>query len=347
MPPSVGREKGIGELMTHPRYRLKGRSAIACVVLLATAALAPATARAQAGTLSSGDFTGPAGTQHYELYVPSSYKKGTAAPLVVALHGCTQTADQFRELTQWDKLAEAKGFLVVFPEQNANSNSQKCWNFFQGEHMQRGSGEPAEIADLTTWVEQNYTVNPDMVYVNGLSAGGAMASVMATTYPDLYAAVGIGSGCEYAATAGCAGSKSAPPVQAGQSSYQVMGAQAHKMPFIVFEGDADTTVPPVNAAQVVEQWQVTNDWIDDGANNGSVPRAPTSTTTEVAPGGRSYTLNSYGDGHGAELGQFWLVGGMGHAWSGGCSCQSYSDPAGPDETAAMYAFFVAHPAHVG
>ena len=133
--------------------------------------------------------------------MPSTYTKGTAAPLVVALHGCTQTADQFRQLTQWDKLAEADGFLVVFPEQNSDSNRQKCWNFFQGAHMQRGAGEPEKIAGLTTWVEQNYTVDPNRVYVNGLSAGGAMASVMATTYPDLYAAVGIGSGCEYAATA--------------------------------------------------------------------------------------------------------------------------------------------------
>jgi poly(hydroxyalkanoate) depolymerase family esterase len=317
------------------------------VVILATAALAPATARAQTGTLSSGDYTGPAGTQHYELYVPSSYKKGTAAPLVVALHGCTETGDQFRQLSQWDKLAEADGFLVVFPEQNSNANSMKCWNFFKGEHMQRGAGEPAKIAGLTTWVEQQYTVDPDMVYVNGLSAGGAMASVMATTYPDLYAAVGIGSGCEYAATAACAGYRSADPVQAGKDAYTAMGAQARQMPFIVFEGDADTTVPPVNAAQVVEQWQVTNDWIDDGANNGSVPRVPTSTTPGVAPGGRSFTNTGYGDGHGAELGQFWLVSGMGHAWSGGCSCESYADPAGPDETAAMYAFFVAHPAHLG
>jgi poly(hydroxyalkanoate) depolymerase family esterase len=333
--------------MTYSRCRFRGCSATACVVILATAALAPATARAQTGTLSSGDYTGPAGTQHYELYVPSSYKKGTAAPLVVALHGCTETGDQFRQLSQWDKLAEADGFLVVFPEQNSNANSMKCWNFFKGEHMQRGAGEPAKIAGLTTWVEQQYTVDPDMVYVNGLSAGGAMASVMATTYPDLYAAVGIGSGCEYAATAACAGYRSADPVQAGKDAYTAMGAQARQMPFIVFEGDADTTVPPVNAAQVVEQWQVTNDWIDDGANNGSVPRVPTSTTPGVAPGGRSFTNTGYGDGHGAELGQFWLVSGMGHAWSGGCSCESYADPAGPDETAAMYAFFVAHPAHLG
>jgi poly(hydroxyalkanoate) depolymerase family esterase len=332
--------------MTHPTRRFRGCSATGCALLLASAALAPAAAHAQAGTLSSGDYNGPEGAQHYELYVPSTYTAGTAAPLVVALHGCTETGDQFRQLSQWDKLAEADGFLVVFPEQDPNANSMKCWDFFKGEHMQRGSGEPARIAGLTKWVEQSYSVDPARVYVNGLSAGGAMASVMAATYPDLYAAVGIGSGCEYAATAACAGYRSADPVQAGQSAYKMMGAQAHRMPFIVFQGDADTTVPPVNADQVVEQWQVTNDWIDDGANNSSVPRSPTATTPGVAPGGRSFTIKSYGDG-GGELGQLWLVQGMAHAWSGGCSCQSYADPAGPDETAAMYAFFASHPAHVG
>jgi poly(hydroxyalkanoate) depolymerase family esterase len=333
--------------MTHARRRFIGCSAAACGVLLATAALAPSAAHSQAGTLSSGDYAGPEGPLHYELYVPSTYQAGTAEPLVVALHGCTETGDQFRQLSQWDKLAEAEGFLVVFPQQEQSSNQMKCWNFFKGEHMKRGAGEPANIAGLTKWLEQHYNVDPQRVYVNGLSAGGAMASVMAATYPDLYAAVGIGSGCEYAATAACAGYRSADPVQAGQGAYKAMGSYAHQMPFIVFQGDADKTVPPANADQVVEQWQVTDDWIDDGANNGSVPRSPTATTPGVAPGGRSFTIRSYGDGHDGELGQLWLVQGMGHAWSGGCSCESYADPAGPDETAAMYAFFMSHPAHRG
>jgi poly(hydroxyalkanoate) depolymerase family esterase len=323
--------------------RVYGWSAAACIVVAATLAL-PGVALAQSGGLSTGDYTGPAGSQHYELYVPSTYQAGTAVPLVVALHGCTQSATQFRELSQWDKLAEAKGFIVLFPEQDPGSNQFKCWNFFKGEHMKRGAGEPAKIAAATESIEQQYTIDPHRVYVNGLSAGGAMSSVMASTYPDIFAAVGIGSGCEYAATAACAGYKSSDPVAAGQSAYQMMGAQAHVMPFIVFEGDADTTVPPVNADQVVEQWQVTNDWIDDGADNGSVPRAPTGITQGTATGGRAYTVSSYSDAHTGPLGEYWLVHGMNHAWSGGSSSQSYADPAGPDETAAMYAFFMAHPA---
>jgi poly(hydroxyalkanoate) depolymerase family esterase len=265
-------------------------------------------------------------------------------PLVVSLHGCTQTADVFRQLTRWDALAEAKGFIVVFPEQSKGNNNMNCWNFFQQGHMQRDKGEPSLIAGITQWVQQHYTVDSHRIYVNGLSAGGAMSSVMAATYPDLYAAAGVGSGCEYAATAACAGYKSADPVQAGQQAFQAMGQHARRMPVILFEGDQDTTVPPVNAQQLVQQWQLTDDMADDGVKNGSIPVQPTGVTHGTSPGGQAYTVTSYSDAPGGkELLQSWLVSGMGHAWSGGCSCEQYSDPAGPDETGAMYAFFMAHP----
>jgi poly(hydroxyalkanoate) depolymerase family esterase len=264
-------------------------------------------------------------------------------PLVVALHGCTQTAGGFRQLTRWDALAEAKGFIVVFPQQSKNDNSQQCWNFFQTAHMQRGAGEPAVIAGVTDWVQQHYTVDPHRIYVNGLSAGGAMASVMAATYPEIYAAAGIGSGCEYAATAACAGYKSADPVQAGAQAYKAMGTYARPMPVILFEGDQDKTVPPVNAQQLVQQWQVTDDLADGGGADGSIPVQPTGVTRGSVPGGHTYTVTSYSDGKNKDLLESWLVAGMGHAWSGGCSCAQYADPAGPDETTAMYAFFMAHP----
>ena len=295
------------------------------------------------GASFSGTYNNTGGSLVYLGYVPSTYKRGTAMPLVVALHGCTQSADGFRQLTRWDTLAEAKGFIVVFPQQSQNDNSQKCWNFFQQNHMQRGKGEPAVIAGITKLVQQRYTVDAHRTYVNGLSAGGAMASVMAATYPEVYAAAGIGSGCEYAATAACAGYQSADPAQAGAQAYQAMGQYARPMPVILFEGDKDTTVPPVNAQQVVQQWQITNDMADGGGKDGSIPVQPTGVTQGSVPGGHAYTVTSYGDGRGNELLQSWLVSGMGHAWSGGCGCQQYADPAGPDETGAMYAFFMAHP----
>jgi poly(hydroxyalkanoate) depolymerase family esterase len=314
--------------------------------LLATAAVAllPGAATASAASLTSSDYSGPEGTQHYQLFVPSSYNAGTQMPLVVALPGCSQTADQFRLLTRWDTLAEAKGFIVVIPEQSSSNNTFKCWNFFQDSSMHRSAGDPARIAAVTALIENTYNVDPHRVYVSGLSAGGAMASVMGATYSDYYAAIGVGSGCEYAATAACAGYKSADPTMAGQAAYKEMGPRARPIPFVVFQGDADTTVPPANADQLVQQWTLTDDLADDHVANGSVSSSPAKSSFGFSSGGRSYTLKTYTDAQKAELGQYWMINGMKHAWSGGDGSQPFSDPAGPDATAAMYAFFMAHPA---
>ena len=322
------------------------RLAIALALLVAAIVLRPAVAGAEpaTGSLTTGTYADTAGSLTYELYVPPSYQAGTAMPLVVALHGCTQTASQFRDLTGFDDLAAAKGFIVVYPEQSRSRNQLGCWNWFTTENVSRAAGEPSLIAGITGSVQQRYTVDPHRIYVTGLSAGAAMAEVMAATYPDVYAAVGVGSGCEYTAGAACAGYRSDDPEQAGRRAYQAMGAHARPIPFLIFHGDQDTTVPPVNAEQNLRANQVAADWADDGAENGSVPGAPTKTVDGQVPGGQSYTIRYYSDAHGNELGQFCLVHGMGHSWSGGSAAGSYADPTGPSESAAMYDFFMSHPA---
>jgi poly(3-hydroxybutyrate) depolymerase len=207
--------------------------------------------------------------------------------------------------------------------------------------MHRRAGEPSIIAGITGWVRRRYAVDPRRIYVAGFSAGGAMASVMGATYPDLYAAIGVGSGCEYAAGAPCAGYRSADPEQAGLLAERAMGSFARPLPVVVFQGARDTTVPPVNAEQLVRQWQVTADWADDGAANGSVPR-PARRTSFDSGRGRA-RVASYADARGQVLVRRWLVPGMGHAWSGGCTCAAYADPGGPDATRVMYDFFMSHP----
>jgi poly(hydroxyalkanoate) depolymerase family esterase len=306
--------------------------------------VAAVSAQTPAGGLKTGTYLGAGGSIGYKVYVPSTYRRGTAVPLVVALHGCTQSADKFSKLSRLNDLAAQKKFIVVYPEQTSSRNYMSCWNWFQTAHQNRGSGEPALIAGVTNQIKQRYSVDSKRVYVTGLSAGGAMAEVMAYTYPDLYAAAGVGSGCEYGAGAACAGWRSADPVQAGQAAYKAMGRFARPMPFVVFQGDADTTVPPVNADQLVRANQVAADWADDGAFNGSIPTAPTNVVNGQVPGGRSYTTSYYSDAQGHELGQYVVVHGMGHAWSGGDPTQQYADAAGPNESAAMYDFFMSHPA---
>jgi poly(hydroxyalkanoate) depolymerase family esterase len=341
--------------------RRSGRAPARTLLLAAAAALLAVLAHAQLATaahrhrhstrragpargLTRGSYANGAGKLAYELYVPATYRPRRALPLVVALHGCTQTADQFRQLTRFDALAAAKGFIVVFPEQSTSNNAFRCWNWFQDQDTHRGSGEPSLIAGITDRIRQRYTVDAHRIYVTGLSAGGAMAEVMGATYPDLYAAIGVGSGCEYQAGAPCAGYRSEDPEQSGRAAYQAMGSRAREVPFIAFEGDQDYIVPPVNAQQLVRAGQVAADWADDGSENGSVPSAPARSAVAQASAGQSYTTSVYSDGHGNELAELWLVHGMGHAWSGGNPAQQWSDPAGPDETAAIYDFFTSHPA---
>ena len=325
--------------------RRRAGVAVACVLMLFSALrVAAANAEPSQGSLTTGKYSNAAGTLAYQLYVPASYRTGTPVPLVVALHGCTQTADTFRKLTGFDDVAAKRGFIVVYPEQSKSGNYMGCWNWFQQQHLQRGGGEPLLIAGITQAVAQRYSVDKNRIFVTGLSAGGAMATVMGVTYPDLYAAVGIGSGCEYTAGAACAGYKGTDPEQAGQAAYKAMGKFARPVPFVVFQGDKDTTVPPVNADQLVRSWQVTADYADDGQKNRSVPTMPVDTVNGSVPnGGRSYTVKYYADSHDRLLGEYWVVHGMGHAWSGGNASQQYADATGPNQSAAMFDFFMSHP----
>jgi poly(hydroxyalkanoate) depolymerase family esterase len=324
----------------------RSRPALAafCAALAVTwtaAAQVAALPGTQRGTLTSASYTNSFGVLGYELYVPSTYRAGTRVPLVVALHGCTETADVYRQLSGWDKLAEAKGFIVVFPEQSSSRNYMSCWNWFLQADMQRGSGEPSMIAGLASSIERTYSVDTHRVYVAGFSAGGAMANVMGAAYPDVFAAVGVGSGCEYNGLP-CVGYQGPNPATTGKQAYDAMGAHARVMPVIVFQGDADNIVAPANAPLIVREWQVTDDYADNGSFDGSIPTAPTKVSWGVVPGGRFYTVTTYGDGHGNDLIDYWLVRGMNHAWSGGNGSQQYADPLGPDESAAMYAFFLGH-----
>ncbi|MFO0575027.1 MAG: PHB depolymerase family esterase [Polyangia bacterium] len=284
----------------------------------------------------------------YRLFVPSRYSPGSGAPLVVMLHGCTQSADQFAQSTQMEALAESEGFLVAFPDQPTSANPIKCWRWFDPGHQARGSGEPAILAGIVEHVGKSYRIDGDRVYVAGFSAGAGMAAVLGATYPDVFAAIAVGSGLEYKAatdglSANTAMSRGGPdPNTQGQLALRAMGPRSRALPALIFHGTADGTVAPVNAEQGLSQWAQTADLADDGLDNGSVDDRADASETLTVPGGRRYTRSTYNDRSGAPLLQKVLVEGMNHAWSGGPS-GSYTDPKGPSESALVWQFFRSHP----
>ena len=258
-----------------------------------------------------------------KLYVPASYD-GSPCPLVVMLHGCTQTPDDFARGTRMNALAEHHNFLVVYPAQSMRANVSRCWNWFNGADQQRGHGEPAWIADVTRKVIGEFAVDPSRVYVAGLSAGGAMAAILGLTYPDIYAAVGVHSGLAAGSAHDVA---SAMAAMRSGSAGGVAGEGS--MPTIVFHGDSDTTVHPDNGVHVAEQ-----------ARGQRSQRADVSTGTTSA--GVKFERSVEPNADGLPMLEYWLVGGAGHAWSGGDADGSFVAPDGPDASEAMWQFFIAH-----
>lgn len=283
---------------------------------------APATPPAEGAQFIAGSYTNHAGTRNYKLYIPASYH-GQAMPLLVMLHGCTQNPDDFAAGTQMNQLAEEMECLVVYPEQTAQANHSKCWNWFNAIDQQRGQGEPSIIAGITQQIIDEYPVKERQVYVAGMSAGGAMAVIVGTLYPELFAAVGVHSGLPFASAQDLPSALTAMK----RGVHRAAKAGDPAQPIIVFHGDSDTTVHPVNGEQVMAQRLHHHRGARPSVQSGAVPD------------GYRYTQTTHTKPDGTPLGEHWVVHGAGHAWSGGSASGSYTDAKGPDASREMLRFF--------
>lgn len=283
------------------------------------------------GRFLEATYSNSAGTRAYKLYIPSGYH-GQALPLVVMLHGCKQSPDDFAAGTRMNLIAEEETCLVVYPAQSIAANAAKCWNWFRPSDQRRGQGEPSLIAGITQQIMRDYSVDPQRVYIGGLSAGGAAAAIMGVTYPDLYAAIGVHSGLACGAAIDIP-SAFAVMRQGGSStsvSGDMSGALGHgpDVPTIVFHGDQDNTVHPRNADHLIAQRRTA--------------KLQTKVHRSRAPGGLAYTRTIYTDASGRPRFEHWEIHGGGHAWSGGSLAGTYTDPRGPDAAREMLRFFLEH-----
>jgi poly(hydroxyalkanoate) depolymerase family esterase len=271
----------------------------------------------------------------YKLYIPSGYD-GQALPLVVMLHGCKQSPDDFAAGTRMNRMAEECTCFVAYPEQSAAANISKCWNWFRPTDQRRGQGEPALIAGVTRQVMGDYHVDPRRVYIAGLSAGAAAAAIMGRVYPDVYAAIGVHSGLACGAASDLPSAFAA--MRQGEKTFRTRETlkgeeQGRIVPTIVFHGDRDATVHPDNGDRVIAQW-TTNATLRTRVERGEVS------------GGHAYTRTVHADATGHILLEHWDIHGAGHAWSGGSPAGTFTDARGPDASREMIRFFLehAHPA---
>ena len=265
--------------------------------------------------------TTSSGSRDYRLFVPAS---ATPRGLIVMLHGCKQTAEDFAVGTAMNHVAAAEAMLVAYPTQPQAANPSGCWNWFRPEDQLREAGEPHILAEMTRRLADEFAVGA-RVFIAGLSAGGAMAAIMGATYPDIYQAIGIHSGLPYRAAhdvqsafAAMRGSKlstgtdKAPPLLPRQ---------------IVFHGTADQTVVPANARLLMETAVMGLD---------SRERLERHFTA----GSRQVTHTEVLAQNGTLQAEAWLVAGGGHHWFGGDPAGSFAKLEGPSASREMMRFFL-------
>jgi poly(hydroxyalkanoate) depolymerase family esterase len=285
--------------------------------------------RIAAGEFAGGSYANSAGRRDYKLFAPHRYR-GQALPLVLMLHGCTQDPDDFATGTRMNQVADEKDCFVLYPQQSKDANPSLCWNWFNAPDQERDQGEPSIIADMAREVIKTYRIDPSQVFVAGMSAGGAMAVILAATYPDVFSAIGVHSGIPYQAAQNLLTALSA--MRRGAQDHSLKNLKPVRA--IVFHGSKDRKVHPRNGEQIIRQLL--------GPSTASTTGKGLTVRTGVK-NGRSFERKIFRNPEGSTLAEQWLVRGASHGWSGGSAEGSHVEPAGPDASREMLRFFLRAP----
>ncbi|WP_328767465.1 extracellular catalytic domain type 1 short-chain-length polyhydroxyalkanoate depolymerase [Streptomyces sp. NBC_00286] len=285
-----------------PRSRPASLAALLITVIASFLGLAPAPAHAASLEEVTGFGSNPGNLQMFR-YVPDGLPAGR--PLVVALHGCTQSAAGYDDETGWTKWADTHGFALLLPQQKAVNNANSCFNWFQTSDTSRGQGEALSIKQMTDRMKADFGSDAARVYVTGLSAGGAMTSVMAAAYPDVFAGAAVVAGLPY----DCARSvleafscmspgSDLSPQQWGDKVRAAHPGYGGPWPAMsVWHGSSDTKVAPMNMTEIVEQWTNVHG---------------TDATADVSDTVQGYPHNVYRDGSGRAVVESYSITGMPH-----------------------------------
>ena len=292
------------------------------VALLLLAAAAPIAAE---GVFKQG----AVGTRAYRLYVPERAATGPR-PLVIALHGCFQTPEDFALGTRLNAAAERRGLLVLYPAQRPRDNASRCWNWFEREHQSRtGGGEVAEILAVVREVAREHPVVPERTIALGLSAGGFMAVNLLCAAPDVVSGVGVSAGGPYRCGLGadgalrCMRGLGVDGAASAAACLAASGKRSLSLRASLWHGTLDTVVAPTNLTALETMFARLA-----GMASGTTERRE----------GALYAL--YRDGQGRPVIETWLVAGLGHAWSGGDPRGTHAVPWGPNATDRMLDFLL-------
>lgn len=284
------------------------------------------------------------------VYVPGSVDPGTPAPMVVVLHGANTTAEQQRAANLFDPLAARERFIVLYPDHETDRalgpHLLQAWRFYNPLEMQRGVGDTQAIAELTRQAMATWNVDPERVYIVGMSAGGWMTSIMGATYPDLYAAIGIAEAGAYgiglAGLGQSLGTMLIRPEVLALAAYQAMGSHARVLPVIQFQGDEDAAATPASGAHAVQQWLMTNNLVASGTLQSPFPLTPSETVDITPQEGYPYHIDIYRDADGCRILEQVRIEQMAHYWPGDSddpAVSGFTDPRAPSGAELSWAFF--------